>query len=82
MSDPKVIILGADDGLQATKQEIPNDVQKAVNAIFYIGDTGLDGRLVAHIAGNMHSVVSLLVNAGHQNDTIRKMLLVTAEHLK
>lgn len=76
------IILSDADYLNQVKQEIPGDLVKASNAVFYIGDTGLDGKLVAHVGGNMHSVVSLLVSAGMQNEEIRTLLLITATHLQ
>ena len=76
------IVLSESDYLQQVKTEIPADLVKAANAIFYIGDTGLDGKLTAHIGGNLHAVISLLVSAGLQNETIRHILLVTSTHLK
>lgn len=76
------IILSDADYLNQVKQEIPGDLVKAANAVFYIGDTGLDGKLVAHVGGNLHSIVSLLVNAGMQNTDLRQILLITATHLQ
>ena len=76
------IILSDTDYLHQAKQDIPSDVHKACNAVFYIGDTGLDGKLVAHIGGNAHAVISLLVSAGSQNPDIRQLLLITANHLQ
>lgn len=76
------LILADSDYLQQVKQELPADIARASNAIFYIGDTGIDGKLSAHIGGNLHSVISLLVSAAVQNETIRHMILISASHLK
>lgn len=68
--------------LQKAKADVTQDVQKATQALFYIGDTGLDGKLTVTAAGDFNNVLSLFVNACTQSDSCRHLVLMAAEHLR